>query len=218
MFQSIRKFMSPQNMTFTTTNNKKKREPHSVLMAGLDAVGKTQLMHKLKYNKTVSTTPSLDTRNETITVHDAVTDITTDFNVTILTGFSVQHGYTLQYLQRLRHQRKPLPAAIVFVVDSVRPETLYEAKEVLWAICETYEALAKEQEQEQWQAGSLVLLVFANKQDSEGAMSIPDVKDSLDLEGRASKSMRWHIRGTETCFGSGIREGFVWLDTQLQQQ
>lgn len=83
------------------------------------------------------------------------------------------------------------------VVDSVQPETLFEAKE---------------REQEKGQAGSLVLLVFTNKQDSEGAMSTPVVKDSLNLEGQASKSMQWHIRETEICFRSDIQEGFIWLN------
>ncbi|KAG9065035.1 Arf GTPase arf1 [Linnemannia hyalina] len=73
-------------------------------------------------------------------IRNAITDITADFDVTILTGLSVHHGYTLQYLQQLRHH-KPLLAAIVFVVDSIKPETLYEANEVLWTICETYEIM-----------------------------------------------------------------------------
>jgi signal recognition particle receptor subunit beta len=208
MLKSISKFISPRNMT--TTNSNKKRESHSVLMAGLDAVGKIQLICRLKYGKSVFTSPSYDIDMVTTTVHDTITGITADFSVTALPGYWVQRGFTPLYFQQLLQQRQPLPAAIIFVVDSVRPDTLDDAKQTLWSICEAYEGLVRGE-----QPGSLVLLVFANKQDVNGAMSIPVIKDYLDLERRASVNMRWHIRGTETCFGSGIQEGLIWLDTQL---
>lgn len=186
-------------------------------MVGLDAVGKTQLIYKLKYGETVPTFPSHNMDMETITVHDTITDITANFNITVLPGNYVQRGLTLLYFQQLIQQWKLLPVALIFVVDSVRPDTLENAKYAMWRICETYEALAREEQEkkENGQAGSLVLLVFANKQDVDGALSIPDIKDSLGLEERASVNMRWHIRGTETCLGSGIRDGLFWLDSQL---
>ncbi|KAG0279157.1 hypothetical protein BGZ96_002052 [Linnemannia gamsii] len=111
---------------------------------------------------------------ETISVHNTVAD------TTVLPGEWVQREFRLLYFQQLLQQRKPLPTAIIFVVDSVRPDTLEDAK-----------------------------------QDMDGAMSIPDIKESLDLEDRVAANMRWHIRATETCLGSENWDGLIWLDSQL---
>lgn len=53
------------------------------------------------------------------------------------------------------------------------------------------------------------LLVFANKQDVDGAAKPEDVSDQLGLAG-AEKSRPWSVRGSCATKGEGLEEGLDW--------
>ncbi|KAF9093188.1 ADP-ribosylation factor-like protein 5B [Mortierella sp. GBA35] len=183
---------------FSITHNKpKKREPHKVVMMGLDGVGKTQILLRLQTGQRVSTTPSLDIDLKTITVSD------TEFSIKVLVGTFIRRGTYSEWFMRDRLLLEP--SAVIWVVNSADRDGFVEAKEALWRFFEVYDAA----QQQEVKAEKSILLVLANKQDVEGAMSIADIKDELDLEGR-TEGRRWHIQGTETIFGSGLEEAFAW--------
>ncbi|KAG0211050.1 Arf GTPase arl1 [Mortierella sp. NVP41] len=169
---------------------------------GLDGVGKTQILLRLQTGQRVSTTPSLDIDLKTITVSD------TEFSIKVLVGTFIRRGTYSEWFMRDRLLLEP--SAVIWVVNSADRDGFVEAKEALWRFFEVYDAA----QQQEVKAEKSILLVLANKQDVEGAMSIADIKDELDLEGR-TEGRRWHIQGTETIFGSGLEEAFAWLDTQL---
>ncbi|KAF9542996.1 Arf GTPase arf3 [Mortierella hygrophila] len=104
--------------------------------------------------------------------------------------------------------------AVIFVVDSTDRQRLLYAKNALWRLFGHYDDAEAGRE--------LVLLVFANKQDREDAMTVKEVMCGLDLEGLAARTLgwqggrRWHIRGTDATTGEGLVEGLLWLDVQLR--
>ena len=56
--------------------------------------------------------------------------------------------------------------------------------------------------------------VFANKQDSKGAMNSRQVSDAMGLP--EIKNRQWSIQETSALKGSGLFEGFDWLVTCIK--
>ncbi|KMT00019.1 hypothetical protein BVRB_6g128800 isoform C [Beta vulgaris subsp. vulgaris] len=54
------------------------------------------------------------------------------------------------------------------------------------------------------------LLIFANKQDIQGALSPGDVAKVLNLDAM-DKTRHWKIVGCSAYTGEGLLEGFDWL-------
>ena len=56
------------------------------------------------------------------------------------------------------------------------------------------------------------LLIFANKQDLEGALTADEIAEVLDLKSDALTSSRhWEIRGCSAVTGEGLVEGIDWM-------
>lgn len=53
-----------------------------------------------------------------------------------------------------------------------------------------------------------ILLVFANKQDSKGALNAQQVSEGLGLPD--IRSRQWSIQETSALKGAGLFEGFDW--------
>ena len=56
---------------------------------------------------------------------------------------------------------------------------------------------------------SVPVLVFANKQDVEGALSPGDISEKLGLAGQ-EKGREWSVRGSCATKGEGLEEGLDW--------
>ena len=56
---------------------------------------------------------------------------------------------------------------------------------------------------------SVPVLVFANKQDVEGALNPGDISDKLGLAGQ-EKGREWSVRGSCAIKGEGLEEGLDW--------
>ena len=59
-----------------------------------------------------------------------------------------------------------------------------------------------------------ILLVFANKQDKEGALGAAEISQALGLD--TIKNRQWTIQQTAAKQGVGLFEGFDWLVTQIK--
>jgi signal recognition particle receptor subunit beta len=93
--------------------------------------------------------------------------------------------------------------AIIFVVDSNDTTRLREAKDELWKVLESPEL------------SNAILLVFANKQDLQNAMTADEVSRALELTQIGSHT--WHVQPATATEGSGLEEGFDWLATEIQK-
>jgi len=95
----------------------------------------------------------------------------------------------------------PNTDAIIFVVDSTDRERMDIAKKELWSMLE--ESDLKD----------AIVLIFANKQDGEGALTAAEVTKALALS--KIKKRTWQIQNTNALKGVGLFEGFDWLSTSI---
>ena len=90
-------------------------------------------------------------------------------------------------------EKEPDLQAVIIVVDSSDIKDVEKAKG----------KIQKENLQK------LPILVLANKQDIEGALSSKDIENKLQLS--EIKDFPWHVQPTSALNGEGIEEGFKWL-------
>ncbi|KAG0750388.1 hypothetical protein G6F37_007264 [Rhizopus arrhizus] len=93
--------------------------------------------------------------------------------------------------------------AVIYVVDSVDKDRMQTSKEELHAMLEEEELR------------DAALLVFANKQDMEGALSVAEVADALGLS--TLKNRQYSIYKTSALKGEGLTEGLDWLVNIIQE-
>lgn len=167
--------------------NKKVR----ILMLGLDSVGKTTILYKIKLGEVVTTIPTIGFNVETIDYKNI--------------SFTVWDVCSQDRIRPLWCHYFAGSDALVFVVDSGDRDRISEASEELWRI------LRNEQMQD------IFVLVMANKQDLANAMSPSEITDKLDLRSISNDNpnRHWHIQPTCGPQGSGLYEGLDWLANEL---
>ncbi len=162
-----------------------------VLILGLDSAGKSTVLYKLHSpDAVVHTVPTIGFNVETLHYQNL------KFQVWDLGGQTNIRTYWKCYY--------PNTNGIIFVVDSTDVERLEIAKKELFAL------LAEEELKD------AVLLVFANKQDLQGALSEADISDAMGLSG--IKDHSWFICKTCATKGQGLKEGLDWLAQQIKQK
>lgn len=55
------------------------------------------------------------------------------------------------------------------------------------------------------------LLIFANKQDLAGALTVEDISDVLQLSGDDISGRHWTISGCSAMTGEGLEPGIDWI-------
>ncbi|KCV69383.1 ADP-ribosylation factor-like protein 1 [Fonticula alba] len=88
--------------------------------------------------------------------------------------------------------------ALIYVVDSADHDRMRIAKTELFAMLEEEELK------------NVPLLILANKQDQDGAMSAADVSEALQLS-KLPPTRTWHIHPTSAIKGDGLHDAFDWL-------
>eukprot|EP00658_Telonema_sp_P-2_P066323 TRINITY_DN5536_c0_g1_i1.p1 TRINITY_DN5536_c0_g1~~TRINITY_DN5536_c0_g1_i1.p1 ORF type:complete len:104 (-),score=32.89 TRINITY_DN5536_c0_g1_i1:153-464(-) len=91
--------------------------------------------------------------------------------------------------------------AVVMVVDSSEPGRMAITKQELFAL------LSLDDLQD------AKILVFANKQDVSGAISVAEISEMLELH--EIKQHEWHIQGCCALTGDGLFEGLEWVVSKL---
>ncbi|KGL79940.1 E3 ubiquitin-protein ligase TRIM23, partial [Tinamus guttatus] len=108
-----------------------------------------------------------------------------------------------------KHKMRPLwnhyylnTQAVVFVIHSSHRDRVSEAHSELAKLLT---------EKELWDA---LLLIFANKQDVAGVLSVEEVTELLSLH-KLCCGQSWYIQGCDTRSGTGLYEGLDRLSRQL---
>ena len=91
--------------------------------------------------------------------------------------------------------------AIIYVVDSCDKDRISLSKKELMAMLEEEEL------------NNTILLVFANKQDCKGAMTVAEVSQGLGLIN--IKDRQYHICKASAINGEGLQEGLEWLSNAI---
>ncbi|KAF2318661.1 hypothetical protein GH714_009658 [Hevea brasiliensis] len=149
-----------------------------ILMVGLDASGKTTILYKLKLGEMVSTIPTIGFNVETVDYKNI------SFSVWDVGGQEKIRPLWKHYFKNVE--------GLIFVVDSSDKERISEARNELHRILGDSELR------------DATLLVFANKQDVLGAMSVDEVADKLGLH--ALRQRCWYIQSSSSKFGQGLYE------------
>jgi len=156
-------------------------------MVGLDAAGKTTVLYKLKLGEIVTTIPTIGFNVETV-----------QYKKINFTVWDVGGQDKIRPLWRHYYSNTN---GLIFVVDSNDRDRIHEAAEEL-------QKMLREDELK-----DAVLLVFANKQDLPGAMSVSEMTDKLGLHSVGAR--KWYIQSTCATSGDGLYEGLDWLAGNL---
>ena len=158
-----------------------------ILMVGLNAVGKTAILYRLKLGEVVTTTPTILFNVETVEYKKI------KFTVWDLAARSDLCSFWRHYYSNTQ--------GLIFVVDSNDHKGVDDAREELQRM------LAEEGLKD------VILLVFANKQDLTGAMTPTDIAEKLGLS--SLKGRLWHIQGCSAATGDGLHKGLDWLGENI---
>uniref|UniRef100_UPI0035900FB6 ADP-ribosylation factor-like protein 1 n=1 Tax=Myxine glutinosa TaxID=7769 RepID=UPI0035900FB6 len=161
-----------------------------ILILGLDGAGKTTILYQLQVGEVVTTIPTIGFNVETVTYQNL------RFQVWDLGGQTSIRPYWRCYYSNTD--------AVIYVVDSCDRERIGISKSELVTMLEE-EELKK-----------AVLLVFANKQDMNGAMTLPEMATTLGLS--AIKNRKWQIFKTSAIKNLGLEEGMEWLSDTLKER
>ncbi|CAO1626777.1 unnamed protein product [Jaminaea pallidilutea] len=154
-----------------------------ILMLGLDSAGKTTILYRLQIGDVVSTIPTIGFNVETLAYKNV------KFQVWDLGGQTSIRPYWRCYYGGTK--------AVIYVIDSSDHARLALSKSEL-------HSLLNEDELK-----SAKLLVFANKQDVQGAASPAEITEQLGLT--KLKDREWTIVKSVAIKGEGLDEGMDWL-------
>jgi len=154
-----------------------------ILMVGLDAAGKTTILYQIKIGEIVKTIPTIGFNVESI-----------KYKGLNLTVWDVGGQDKIRILWKHYFQNTD---GIIFVVDSNDKDRIADAAEELNKMINDEELK------------DCIILIMANKQDLNGAMSPNEVTEKLGLG--QLKGRQWLVQGTSATTGQGINEGMDWL-------
>ncbi|XP_067825325.1 ADP-ribosylation factor-like protein 4D [Heptranchias perlo] len=156
-----------------------------VVVIGLDSAGKTTLLYRLKLREFVNTIPTKGFNTEKIKVPVGNSRAIT-FQVWDVGGQEKLRPLWKSYTRRTD--------GIVFVIDSSEMERMEEAKAELHKISRTSENQG------------VPVLIFANKQDLPGAVSVAEVEKTLGLNELGASTLH-HIQSSSAVNGQGLQQG-----------
>lgn len=163
-----------------------------ILMVGLDAVGKTTILYKLRLGEVSTTIPTIGFNVEELKHNGS--------KLVNFTAWDVGGRDKIRALWRHYYRNTN---ALVFVVDSNDGERIEEAKDQLHImLCED-------------ELKDVPLLVFANKQDLPGAMPTAALCEKLGLN--QLRQRLWYIQASSAITGHGLFEGLDWLTSTVSR-
>ena len=170
--------------------------PPHVLFLGLDSVGKTAMLYRLKLNENVSTISTCGFNVERIQVTKEASFVIWD----------VGGGAKIHPLWR--HYFSFNTQGIVYIVNASDSSRFNEAKYWLDWLVKTDELL------------DVPILVLANKQDLPNAVSPSEVAVAMGLDASAAgveDGGRVCVRGTSVLMGEGLQEAMLELHEMIQR-
>ena len=170
----------------------RQKKQFKIAVVGLDSAGKTTMLNYLRFDKNIETLPTIGVNVEVLkreNVNLSIFDLGGQLHFRTLWGTLMKGS-----------------SAIIFVIDSSDRERIKEAKNELWKVLLDP------------QYPDAPLLIVANKQDKEGAMSISDIIKACNLDNPEKMGNRsWHIQPTVAITGEGVEEAIRWIVMELDK-
>eukprot|EP01132_Coremiostelium_polycephalum_P006638 gene6638-8211_t len=162
---------------------KQKEKELRLLILGLDNAGKSTILKKFNGEDISTISPTLGFNIQTLTYKDY------KLNIWDIGGQKTLRSYWRNYYEE--------NDAVIWVIDSSDVRRIDDCKLELKKLLE-----------EEKLAGAS-FLIFANKQDLNGALSIEEISKHLDLE--ALNTHHWIIKGCSAVTGDGLEDGIDWV-------
>jgi small GTP-binding protein len=170
----------------------RQKKQFKIAVVGLDSAGKTTMLNFLRFEKNIETLPTIGVNVEVLkreNVNLSIFDLGGQMHFRSLWGTLMRGA-----------------SAIIFVIDSADRTRLEEAKNELWKVLLDP------------QYPDAPLLIIANKQDKEGALTIEELIMACDLDEPAKMGRRsWHIQPTVATTGQGVEEAIQWIVIELDK-
>ncbi|TGZ70176.1 hypothetical protein CRM22_003331 [Opisthorchis felineus] len=160
---------------------------YKVLIVGLDNAGKSTILYQFVLKEAVHTTPTVGSNVEEVkwkNLHLIMWDVGGQN--------ALRPSWSTYYAGS---------DFVIVVIDSTDRERLWIAKK------ELYKLLAAEELKKS------KMLIFANKQDVNGCMSVAEISQSLNLT--SIRDHPWHIQACCALTGEGLPQGLEWFSTQI---
>ncbi|THD27722.1 ADP ribosylation factor protein 5B [Fasciola hepatica] len=160
---------------------------HKVLIVGLDNAGKSTILYQFVLKEAVHTSPTVGSNVEEVkwrNLHLIMWDIGGQS--------SLRPSWSTYF---------PGSDFVILVIDSTDRERIWIAKK------ELYKLLAAED------LKKAKMLIFANKQDVAGCMSVAEISQSLNLT--SIRDHPWHIQACCALTGEGLPQGLDWFASQV---
>ncbi|KAJ5071266.1 adp-ribosylation factor c1 [Anaeramoeba ignava] len=165
-------------------------ENYRILILGLDGVGKTTILYQMSIGEVVYTKPTIGSNVEEVKFNNL------KFECWDVGGQeSIRESWSSYYVDT---------NAVVLVVDSSDHERIDLIQNELFS-------MANHQDLK-----NALFLVFANKQDINGAMNSSQLSKALKLS--SIKDQEWHIQSCCALTGEGLKEGWTWLANKLKKK
>ncbi|KAK9686950.1 ADP-ribosylation factor-like protein 5A [Basidiobolus ranarum] len=163
------------------------KDEHKIVIVGLDNAGKTTVLYKLLYNEVASTTPTIGSNVEEI-VYKNVRFLMWDVG-----GQEALRASWSAYYTNAK--------AVIMVIDSNDKDRIHLAKAELHKMLES-DSLK-----------TASLLILANKQDLQSALTAAQISEALSLTSLTDR--QWHIQACSALTGFGLFEGLDWIVDRL---
>lgn len=160
----------------------------SILFLGLDGVGKTTILYKLKLKKYVSTISTIGFNVESVQLTKNVSFVVWDVGGGAKVPPLWRHYFTGTQ-------------GIMYIVDASDPSRFSEAKGWFDTLLDSDEL------------ADVPILLLANKQDLPNAVSPSEVAVAMGLDGVDG---RVKVRGTSIVTGDGLQEAMMELHEMIQ--
>jgi len=169
---------------------KKKEQEVRILMLGLDNAGKTTILKKFNGEDITEIAPTLGFNIKTLE-HRGF-----QLNIWDVGGQKSLRSYWRNYFESTD--------GLIWVVDSADRRRLEDCKKELHALLQEERLLGA------------TLLVFANKQDLPGALSVEEIKEILGLE--KITTHHWIIINCSAITGLNLLKGIDWLIDDISKR
>lgn len=168
-----------------------------VVMVGLPGTGKTTILYKMKLDIVAETTPTVGCNVEELsikTIHSGYPSR----KIMEVFDLSGQENYRVMWSRYFKGAH-----GIIIVLDSSDSESMATVKKILEDIMSD-ENTNKDAK----------ILVMANKNDMERAMTMSEISKKLSLDSVISRD--WYVTSCCALTGSGLAEGFTWLASKIK--
>ena len=171
---------------------KQKEREVRILMLGLDNAGKTTVVKKFNGEPIDLIAPTLGFNIKTLEYRGF------KLNIWDVGGQTSLRSYWRNYFEQTD--------GLIWVVDSSDRARLHDCMAELQVLL-TQERLA-----------GASLLVFANKQDITGALSVEEIREQLGLDAISETKRHWRIEACSAFTGAGLPAGVDWLVSDISSR